>query len=109
MGYPRITARQVAREAGCATYQGKPCPHGHPGLRRTCNKHCVECDRGEKRANSDYYVALHREHHRRNPERARKWCADYAYRYPERIALKNAKLHAIRRTTLQLLYYEQYA
>jgi hypothetical protein len=47
------TARRVAEFDGDKTYLGKPCRHGHTGIRYTANAGCVECVRRK---------ALHRHH-----------------------------------------------
>jgi len=39
----RLTEK--AQLAGQSTYQGKPCPHGHDGIRYACNGSCVQCNR----------------------------------------------------------------
>lgn len=38
-------ARYEAQIAGEKTYFGRPCPHGHNGLRITSSGYCVECHR----------------------------------------------------------------
>lgn len=43
------TNRALARLAGAKTYQGRPCPHGHSGIRYTRSKECKECHRERKR------------------------------------------------------------
>lgn len=40
---PRNQDKQEAIAAGRNKYQGKPCKHGHNGLRYTRNHSCVEC------------------------------------------------------------------
>lgn len=48
----KYTARSAADAAimGQRTYQGKPCRHGHQGLRYTVNSSCVECTKARARA-----------------------------------------------------------
>jgi len=45
-------ARALALELGVATYNGRPCKQGHPGLRYAKSQACVEC---MKLANGVYY------------------------------------------------------
>ena len=45
--YSRDPARQLAVKAGLGTYMGRPCVHGHEGLRFTKTCQCVACIRGE--------------------------------------------------------------
>lgn len=37
------TERQKAMAAGEKRYLGKPCPHGHAGLRYVSNSTCIQC------------------------------------------------------------------
>lgn len=39
----KCTQREEARAAGQAKYLGKPCTHGHGGMRYTSTGGCVEC------------------------------------------------------------------
>ena len=36
-------AKMAAREAGISKFQGRPCKHGHDGLRYSSTGNCVEC------------------------------------------------------------------
>jgi len=45
IGRPPSAALADAIAAGHRTYQGRPCPHGHSGLRRVNQNVCVECAR----------------------------------------------------------------
>lgn len=40
---PPLKQYDDAIKAGDRYYQGKPCPHGHPGHRYTRNRHCISC------------------------------------------------------------------
>jgi hypothetical protein len=42
-GRPPSAARAAALAAGRRTYQGRPCRHGHPGLRYCKQSVCVRC------------------------------------------------------------------
>jgi hypothetical protein len=42
-GRPPSAALAAARAAGEKTYMGKPCPHGHSGLRYVIQQGCVRC------------------------------------------------------------------
>lgn len=41
--------RLDAKRKGLPHYLGRPCPKGHPGLRRVTGSHCVPCQRELKR------------------------------------------------------------
>ena len=49
-GRPPNAARAAAIKAGARTYVGRPCAHGHSGLRYTVQSICVECQRARKAA-----------------------------------------------------------
>jgi hypothetical protein len=50
IGRPPSAALAAAKAAGHRTYQGRPCPHGHSGLRFVIQNVCVECARLRREA-----------------------------------------------------------
>jgi len=51
-GRPPSAARADALKAGRKIYQGRPCRHGHPGLRYVNQSVCCECARLSREARS---------------------------------------------------------
>jgi len=79
----------AAASAGRATYQGKPCIHGHSGTRYIGHRGCVDCARQKaaKRREVGTAQAGSRAWDKRNPELRYTYTKAWKARHPERARL----------------------
>lgn len=103
-------ARQAAIHGGALTYQGKPCPHGHAGVRYTRGGGCVEChaiisSSAAKKAYDARYGAANksrirerqRRYHERTSERRLETARAWASRNKEKVRATKMAYKARRR------------
>lgn len=84
---------------GAATYStGKPCPHGHPGIRYALGGKCVACCSAKAKA---YYtnnivraMAVRKVYAKNNPEKRNAWQQVYKLRNPGKEAERSRKYRA---------------
>ena len=69
-----------ASAKGAKIYEGRPCKHGHDGLRYASNRACVVCSRDSpwqlehhRESNRKAALRYHVKHRRRCNEQRRQW------------------------------------
>lgn len=69
------TSRDAARQLNSTFYQGRPCNHGHDGVRYTHNKNCIHCARQRismwREDNSEHIKEYHSKYLTDNPVKNR--------------------------------------
>ncbi len=73
-GRPPLQARQDAIHNGYITYQGKPCRHGHDGIRYISTAKCIKCV-------SNYYKEYQTRNQPTEADRIIQWLRAYNKQY----------------------------